>query len=99
VLTITDPASRRRRAFPVDPRAARGAWCVASSIACGRFLLASPAPAQTPVLASVQPRPSPVLPTMAFDGAVASAPAIVGVEIDPDHVFPDIDRANQVWTP
>ena len=28
---------------------------------------------------------------------VASSPAIVKVEIDPDGLFPDINRANQVW--
>ena len=28
---------------------------------------------------------------------VASSPAVVRVEIDPDGLFPDIDRANQIW--
>ncbi|HEY6853988.1 MAG TPA: M1 family metallopeptidase [Gemmatimonadales bacterium] len=30
---------------------------------------------------------------------VASAPRIVRVEIDPEALFPDIDRTNQTWTP
>jgi hypothetical protein len=29
---------------------------------------------------------------------VAREPRIVRVEIDPDSLFPDVDRANQVWT-
>ncbi len=28
---------------------------------------------------------------------VAASPAVVRVEIDPDALFPDVDRANQVW--
>jgi hypothetical protein len=29
---------------------------------------------------------------------VAARPSVVRVEIDPDALFPDVDRANQVWT-
>jgi aminopeptidase N len=29
---------------------------------------------------------------------VARAPAIVRIEIDPEALFPDIDRTNQIWT-
>jgi hypothetical protein len=29
---------------------------------------------------------------------VAAAPRIMRVAIDPEAVFPDIDRSNQVWT-
>ena len=30
---------------------------------------------------------------------VASSPRIIRVEIDPDALFPDVDRSNQTWTP
>jgi hypothetical protein len=29
---------------------------------------------------------------------VTSSPAVVKVEIDPDGLFPDMERGNQVWT-
>jgi len=30
---------------------------------------------------------------------VPSSPAVVKVVIDPDDLFPDVNRANQVWPP
>jgi hypothetical protein len=29
---------------------------------------------------------------------VARGAAVVRVELDPDHAFPDIDRSNDLWT-